>query len=261
MQQPRHICFAPNVGDILDVPGGCFAERLGRFIDVSAAERTALARMEERVRPLRRGGVLLRANDRANELFLLRRGVMMSYTLLDDGSRQILSFHYPGDLLGWSALAYRKSPETLAALTEAEVCPFDRSVLWTLAVEYPRLSTAITALHQIERLALTDRLAGLGRTPARARVAALLIEIHGRTRVDKAAGSSFALGMTQEEMGDATGLTAVHVNRMLRQLEEERLIAREGGRVTLLDEAALAHAANYVDRFKDVDLGWLPPAG
>ncbi len=38
-------------------------------------------------------------------------------------------------------------------------------------------------------------------------------------------------------MGDATGLTAVHVNRMLRQLEEEGLIAREGGHVTLLDEA------------------------
>ena len=51
--------------------------------------------------------------------------------------------------------------------------------------------------------------------------------------MDKAIGSEFVLGLTQEEIGDATGLTAVHVNRMLRQLEDDRLIAREGGRVTV----------------------------
>ncbi|MBL7372783.1 winged helix-turn-helix domain-containing protein, partial [Escherichia coli] len=58
-----------------------------------------------------------------------------------------------------------------------------------------------------------------------------------------------------------TGLTAVHVNRMLRQLEEEGLIAREGGRMTLLDERALVRAANYVNRYEGLDLSWLPKAG
>ncbi len=68
----------------------------------------------------------------------------------------------------------------------------------------------------------------------------------------------FALGLTQEEIGDATGLTSVHVNRMLRQLEEEGMIARGSGRVTLTDERALARAANYVDRYEGLDLSWLP---
>ncbi|WP_227591630.1 hypothetical protein [Klebsiella aerogenes] len=48
---------------------------------------------------------------------------------------------------------------------------------------------------------------------------------------------------------------------MLRQLEEEGLIAREGGRVTLLDERALVRAANYVNRYEGLDLSWLPKAG
>jgi hypothetical protein len=45
---------------------------------------------------------------------------------------------------------------------------------------------------------------------------------------------------------------------MLRQLEEEGLIARENGRVTLVDEPSLSRAANYVNRFERLDLSWLP---
>jgi CRP-like cAMP-binding protein len=112
---------------------------------------------------------------------------------------------------------------------------------------------------QIERVALTDRLAALGRTSAKARVAALLLELRNRLRAtDKTIANAFALGLTQEEIGDATGLTAVHVNRMLRQLEEEGMIARDSGKVTLLDERGLGRAANYVNRFERLDLSWLP---
>jgi DNA-binding MarR family transcriptional regulator len=85
--------------------------------------------------------------------------------------------------------------------------------------------------------------------------------MHNRLRRrDQAIGNSFTLGVTQEEIGDATGLTAVHVNRMLRQLEEDGLIRREGSRVTLLKETLLAQAANYIERFDGLDLRWLPPA-
>ena len=47
---------------------------------------------------------------------------------------------------------------------------------------------------------------------------------------------------------------------MLRQLEDERLIARENGRVTIVNEPQLIRAANYVDRTQGLDLGWLPAA-
>ena len=99
------------------------------------------------------------------------------------------------------------------------------------------------------------------RTSAKVRVAALLLEIRNRIRLTgQAATTDFALPLTQEEIGDATGLTAVHVNRMLRQLEEDGLIARGAGRVSFTDETALLRAANYVNRFDGLDLRWLPPA-
>lgn len=219
----------------------------------------ALERLEERTRTIRRGGILRRSNDQTGELYMLRQGLMMAYVLLGDGSRQILRFHFPGDMIGLSALVYPEAPETICAVVESVVCPFERSALGVLVTEHPRLASMILAYGQIERVALTDRLAALGRTSAKARVGALLLEWRNRLRAtDKTIGDSFPLGLTQEEVGDATGLTAVHVNRMLRQLEEERLIAREGQRVTILDERALTSAANYVDRYRNLDLRWLP---
>lgn len=222
-------------------------------------ERLALDRLEERERHFRRGATLLRENDRTTEMYVLRKGMMMSSMVLDDGSRQILRFHFAGDMIGVSTLAYREASETISALSDCVVSPFERSAFAALMTEHPRLAALIMVYNQIERAALTDRLAALGRTSAKARVAAILLEMRNRMRMlDKGISSSFMPGLTQEEIGDATGLTAVHVNRMLRQLEDERMIAREAGRVTFTDERGLERVANFVDRYAGLELGWLP---
>ncbi len=249
------------MGEGTGVSGSCFADVLGERVALTPGEKSALERLEERQRHIRRGAILLRENEAGGELFILRKGLMMSYVLLDDGSRQILRFLFPGDMLGISSLIYRESPETLCALSDCVVCPFDHAAFSDLLTEHPRLAALILVNSQIERVALTDRLAALGRTSAKTRVAALLLDLRNRLRqTDKSIDKSYPLGLTQEEVGDATGLTAVHVNRMLRQLEDEGLIARGSGRVTLIDERALARAANYVDRYEGLDLSWLPKA-
>lgn len=200
------------------------ADRIGDVIDLTLGERAMLARLEQRTRAFRRGSVFLREKDRHGELFIVKSGMMMSYVLLPDGSRQILRFMFPGEIGG-----------------------------------FPRLAGYFLAMSQLERLALTDRLAALGRTSAKARIAALLLELRDRMQVaDKTIGDRFALTLTQEELGDATGLTAVHVNRMLRQLEEDGLISRRSGHLALLDVAGLASVSNYTARFADLDLAWLP---
>ncbi len=241
------------------MPASCFANVLSEHIELTPSEVAALDRLEERPRALKRGGILRRSNDQAGDLYVLRSGLMMTYVLLGDGSRQILRFHFPGEMLGLSGLVYRQASETICAVADSVVCPFDRGTLAGIVEDHPRLAAMILAIAQIERVTLTDRLAALGRTSAKARVGALLLDWRSRLRArGGAAGETFALMLTQEEVGDATGLTAVHVNRMLRQLEEEGLIAREGQRITIRDDRALAAATNYVDRYRNLDLGWLP---
>jgi CRP-like cAMP-binding protein len=234
---------------------------LGELVSITSAEHAALERLEERERVVRRGSTIQREKDRVGELFIVRRGVMMTSTLLDDGSRQILRFLFPGDMIALSSLAYREAPETITALTEAIICPFERSALAGIIAAHPRLGALVLVYSQIERTALTDRLAALGRSSARARVAAVLIDMRNRLRMgDRNIADSFTLGLTQEEIGDATGLTAVHVNRMLRQIEEDGLIARDNGRIRFVNEAALVREANYVDRYHGLDLSWLTAA-
>lgn len=241
------------------MPAPSLADRIGDILPLSTSERAALGQLTERERAIRRGATLLRENDRSTELFVLKSGMMMAYLLLDDGSRQILRFVFPGDLVGTSAIIWGKAQQTLVAVADSVMAPIDRTQVVDLVARFPRLGVALFALDQVDRAMLADRLAGVAKTSARARIAAVLLEIRDRMRrCDPAIGDSFMPGLTQEEIGDATGLTAVHVNRMLRQLEDQKLIARTGGLFTILNEPLLRRAANHVDRHAEVDLSWLP---
>lgn len=239
----------------------CFASRLEKHIALTEDERVALARLEENPRKVKRGAVIQRANEAVKELFVLREGRAMSFVILPDGSRQILRIFFPGDFIGSASTVYARSPESLVALSDAVVCPFDKHALRILLQEHPRVAALMFVISQTERVALTDRLASLGRTSAKARVAAFLLDIVARLRVmDDDVKDSFDLKLTQEEIGDAVGLTSVHVNRMIRQLETEGLIARQNGTITLLDEKRLEHIGHFTNRYRDLDLDWLPAA-
>jgi len=243
------------------VTDSCFVDRLEKHLALTPAEKKALARLEENQRKVRRGGMIQRANEPVTELFVLRAGRVMSFVILPDGSRQILRVFFPGDFIGSASTVYGKAPESLIALTDATLCPFDKHALRILLDEHPRVAALMFVLSQTERVALTDRLASLGRASAKARVAAFLLDIIDRLRMmDDDVTDTFELKLTQEEIGDATGLTSVHVNRMIRQMENEKLIARSNGAITLLDERALQEIGHYTNRYTDLDLDWLPAA-
>jgi len=239
--------------------GSCFAERLERYLPLSKREIEALTLLEEHQRELPRGATILRDNDRSDEMFVLRHGWAMSYLILDDGSRQILRLHFPGDIIALASAAFVDASETIVTITEATVCPFDKQSLRVVFDQHPRLAALFFIIAQAERVSLTDRLASLGRTSAKARVAALLADILIRLRfLNKDITDSFPLRLTQEEIGDATGLTSVHVNRMMRALSEEGLVDRKNGNIVICDEKGLMRTANYVNRYAELDLSWLP---
>jgi len=241
------------------VSGSCFAERLEKHIRLTEAERAALARLEENLRRVKRGAIIQRANEPVTELFVLREGRLMSYVILPDGSRQILRVFFPGDFVGSASTVYSTAPESLMALSDAVLCPFDKHALRILLQEHPRVAALMFIISQTERVALTDRLASLGRTSAKARLAAFLLDIRDRLQLmDDDLTDTFDLRLTQEEIGDAVGLTSVHVNRMFRQLEEEGLISRADGRVTLRNDGKLKELGHYTNRYRDLDLDWLP---
>lgn len=240
----------------------CLAERLGHYVGLTQAEQVSLSQLEDQDRAYKRGAVVIRENEAPRELFIVRSGWLHSSGVLGNGSRQILRFHFQGDILGLPLLAFADSPETVTAVTDVVLAPFSREKLATLIGDHPRLGALILGLSVAERVALADRLASIGRTPARARVGSLICEIFARMRRLGAvgAGGHIQLPLTQEDIGDATGLTAVHVNRMMRALVEDGIIEREGGNlIRLLDEKRLIADSNFIDR-TELETGWLPAA-
>ncbi len=245
----------------LTVSGSCFAEHLSHYVELSESEKTALARLEERERAMERGEFLQREGDAVEESYIVKHGRLMGYVVLEGGSRQILRHYYAGDTLAASNTIYRTACETIVAIDAAVVCPIDKDGLRALLEEHPRVAAVLFALNQAERVTLTDRLASIGRTPAKARIAAVLLDVVFRLRLMKNDRiDEFDPRMTQEELGDATGLTSVHVNRMMRELVEDGLITRDGPTITIVDEPGLCELAHYQDRFADLDFSWLPAA-
>jgi CRP/FNR family transcriptional regulator, anaerobic regulatory protein len=237
------------------------ADHLGHYIDLTANEQAALAAMCVAERAFRKGAVIRAEHAAASDMMIVQRGWIYSSLNLEDGRRQIVRLHFRGDLIGTDMLAYGSAPDATVALTEAVVCMLDRAAFGRLFVDHPRLAAAIFLLQQIDRVTLLDRLVSIGRSSAKGRLAALLLWIADRLRVaNSLSGDSFALPLTQEEIGDLTGLTAVHVNRTMRVLVEQGLVTRSGGTVTILDRARLAAIANYIGRVEQFDAGWLPAA-
>jgi CRP/FNR family transcriptional regulator, anaerobic regulatory protein len=230
-------------------------------VRLSPGEREALDRLEEQDRLCRRGATIIAENEKPRELFIVRSGWLHSSVVLGNGSRQIMRFHFQGDILGLPLLAFPRAPETVTAVTDAVLCPFSRERLATLISDHPRLASMILALTIADRVSLADRLASIGRTSARARVSSLLCELFVRLRLlGQAENATFQLPLTQEEIGDATGLTAVHVNRMFRSLGEDGIIERNGGsQVRVLDEERLCADGAFSDRTQ-IETGWLPAA-
>ncbi len=155
--------------------------------------------------------------------------------LLSDGRRQIVRFLLPGDLVGSLDRPGLPAISSAVALTHVMVADADPVLRALNAGEHSAgLSDAIARILQVDEANLCDHVIRLGRQTAYERVIHILLEFHGRMQaVGLVAGNSFTTPLTQEVLGDALGLSVVHINRTLQQLRRDNLLDIRNGKVTL----------------------------
>lgn len=171
---------------------------------------------------------------------------------LSDGRRQIFSFLLPGDSV---SIIGRKHPEVCAVVALTPVETGDAQLLVEAADSgrAPGLARALAALEPQEHTLLLDHMVRLGRQTAYERVAHLLLEFQGRLKVVGLGDDQrFPLPLTQELMGDALGLSIVHVNRTLQQLRRDRLLELRSGVAILPQPERLAEIAGVRPRVRSV---------
>lgn len=236
-------------------------QRLSHYLRLTPDEMQAIERMNGPERRLAPGAPLIEQNGPVDSLFVVQHGWLHSSVRLPSGGRQILRFHYSGDLIGTSSIAWSQAAATLTAVSDCIVTPVPKVALGEIFGRGGRLGALLFAVAKAEDVAMADRLTSIGRMDALQRLATLILDITARLRTT-AGGvvDTIDLPLTQMDLGDALGLTKVHVNRTFREMEERGMIARNGKRLTILDEVGLVAFTGFVDRYVEIATDWLPAA-
>ena len=241
------------------MPRNALIARLERYTDLTIGERAAIQEAGTGQRRIALGERLIDENAPNEHLYIVEDGWLHASRDLVSGARQILRLHYPGDLVGTSSIAWARASTTLTALSAGLVTPVPKVALGQVFKAQPWLAALLYAVAAAEDVAMSDRLTSLGRTNAVERLATLLLDMLARLRMARdGTVDTIDLPLTQSEIGDALGLTSIHVNRTFRSMETRGMIVREGRRVRLPNEAALIAMVGFVDRYETVATDWLP---
>lgn len=188
-------------------------------------------------REVKAGCDLFRLGETGEAIYSLVDGWVALYSLLEDGRRQILQFALPGTVLAFVPKQGTVMNYSAQALTDAVVSIIPHKNLCRLARECPEIGMRLAGLIAQDRSLAYDQLSSVGRRSARERVAHLLLELFMRSRMRWPGHRSeeMHLPLTQEHIGDATGLTGIHVNRVLRDLRQDGILEFHYRRLRILN--------------------------
>lgn len=238
--------------------GSCLVAKLGHFADLKEDDQALLVALEKEERAYRRNQIVRRAGTTVEDLFVVKSGWATSFSILEDGRRQLLKLYMPGDIIDLADAGCLTAPQDVKCITEAVLCPFPKSGLEPIFRNAPRVTALLFAMSVRETNALTDRIRAIGRFSAYERVCHLLLEIRDRlTVLDPQAHEAFRLPLTQLDVADLLGLTNVYVSKTLSRIEKDGLIRREGSRLLLLDPERMREICEYRGPGQ-VDVSWFP---
>ena len=221
--------------------------RLESIAPVSDDERRAITALPIMVRELKADADIVRDHDRPSQCCAILEGFACRYKVLPEGRRQIMSFHIPGDIPDLQSLHLEIMDHSLATVVPTKVAFIPHEAVRTFLREQPRIADVFWRETLIDAAVFREWVVNVGRRDAYARIAHILCEIYVRLRaVGLVDGQAYQLPITQAELGDATGLSTVHVNRTLQELRGNSLISTpKSGRVVIEDWDRLQEAGEF----------------
>ncbi|WP_430635231.1 Crp/Fnr family transcriptional regulator [Sphingomonas hankookensis] len=176
------------------------------------------------------------------------------YRQLPDGRRQMLSLLLPGDLFDPHLQVVGRTDHaigTITTMTVAEVVPEQLSAL---SHGSHGIAQALWWNDHVAMGTHREWIASLGLRTARERIALLFCEVYFRLRlVGRCTARTCEFPLTQADLAEATGLTPVHVNRMVQDLRRDGLIAWSGRTLTILDLDRLCEMAIFTPAYLHLD--------
>jgi CRP-like cAMP-binding protein len=213
---------------------------------LGAADRSVLNALPMRVRNIARDQDIVREGDRPSDCCLVLSGLVCRYKIVSGGRRQIVSFHFPGDLPDLQSLNLPVMDHSLLTLSPVRAAFIPHEAVRAAMDGEKGVRDALITHGLVDGSIFREWIASIGRRNALERIAHLFCECFVRLRVRGLAyGQSFELLLTQAELGDATGLSNVHVNRVLQELRGSGLLKTTGRKHEILDWPGLQAAGDF----------------
>jgi CRP-like cAMP-binding protein len=221
--------------------------KLEQFTAFDRAEHRRLDRlMSYPNKTWRRGETIIGEGDRVRNIHLVLSGLAARSKTLPDGKRQLMALLVPGDLCDVEVFVLEAMDHDIMAVSDTTCVLIPSEVMEELLTTSSNLTKAMWWSTMTDSAVLREWIVGHGSRDARARIAHLFCELLIRYRiVGETSDDAFPFPLTQEELADATGMTPVHVNRVLQQLRSEGLIELSHKSLTILDANRLQEAAQY----------------
>ncbi|MEH3041617.1 MAG: Crp/Fnr family transcriptional regulator [Sphingomonas paucimobilis] len=232
-----------------------YRSRLHVFSELTDADRTAIdALLDQRQRVIAPRRDVVAEGDMPRFAHVVLDGWGCRYRQLPDGRRQMLSLLLPGDLFDPYPQAVARTDHavgTITTMTVAEVVP---DALAELSRDSRTVARALWWNNHVAMATQREWIASLGLRSARERIALLFCEVYFRLRMSgRCQGRACEFPLTQADLAEATGLTPVHVNRMVQELRRDGLIAWSGRTLTILDLDALCAVASFTPTYLHLD--------
>lgn len=192
------------------------------------------------------GRTIVRAGTTLSFSILLVEGIVCRYKDLADGQRQIMELHVAGDFVDLHGFLLKQLDHNVGTMTPVKVAMVPHDALRGITETHPHLGRMLWFSTLLDAAIHREKILSIGRRSALARIAHIFCELLVRLRlVGLANDKGYSLPLTQADLADVTGLTSVHVNRMLKKLRDEDLLTFRGGIVTIGDWERLQRVAEF----------------
>ena len=233
-----------------------FLGRLLSHSQLSDEEQEAVAALPSSRMEIVAHRDIVRLGETVDHACLVEHGLIARFGQTETGARQFVSVHIPGEMVDLHSLMVPQANAALNALTVSTVLRVPHAPLREVGIRYPAVAAAFWRDCVIHAGIVAQWLVNVGRRDARSRLAHFFCEMGLRyQQLGHAPATRYDFPITQEQLGDALGLTAVHVNRTLMGLRDDGLLAVTRASVEILDWNGLTATAEFDDDYLQLKNG------
>lgn len=214
--------------------------------DLTEDDLALLRSLPVQSRPIGRGREMVAAHSWPGESCLLLEGVAGREMIRAGGGRQISALHFAGEFVDVHSIVLKQIDHSVVAMTDCRVAFIPHKELSRILTASPHLTRLFWLNTAIDGAIERAWIACMGRSSALEHLAHNFCEIFLRLRViGLAEGQRFGFKLTQAELADCLGLSAVHINRSLQELRSRNLLDWDSQEIVIHNWDALVKLADF----------------